>query len=186
MLNTRVAGRYAKSLIDLSIEQNMLDKVYADMLYMKRLLKDREFVLMLKSPIVTSDKKQTVLNALTGGRISDLTAKFNTLLIRKGRETNMPEVIEAFIEQYKDHMKIRVVKLTTATEVSEDMKKSIISKVKGMGEMTNIELISIVDPSIIGGFVLKVGDQVFDSSISNELNNISRHFQNNDYIYKVR
>jgi F-type H+-transporting ATPase subunit delta len=83
-------------------------------------------------------------------------------------------------------MKIRVVKLTTATEVSEDMKKSIISKVKGMGEMTNIELISIVDPSIIGGFVLKVGDQVFDSSISNELNNISKHFQNNDYIYKVR
>ena len=57
MLNTRVAGRYAKSLIDLSIEQNMLDKVYEDMLYLKRLLKDREFVLMLKSPIVTSDKK---------------------------------------------------------------------------------------------------------------------------------
>ena len=55
-----------------------------------------------------------------------------------------------------------------------------------MGEMKNIELISIVDPSIIGGFVLKIGDQVFDSSISNELNNISKQFQNNDYIYKVR
>ena len=186
MLNTRVAGRYAKSLIDLSIEQNMLEKVYEDMLYLKRLLKDREFVLMLKSPIVTADKKQTVLNALTNGRISDLTAKFNTLLIRKGRETNMPEVIDAFIEQYKVQKNIRVVKLTTATEVSEDTKKSIVSKVNGMGDLNNIELISIVDPSIIGGFVLKIGDQVFDTSISNELNNISKQFQNNDYIYKVR
>ena len=82
--------------------------------------------------------------------------------------------------------KIRVVKLTTASEVSEEIKRSIISKVKGMGEMTNIELISIVDPSIIGGFILQIGDQVFDTSISNELNNISKQFQNNDYIYKVR
>ncbi|HSB93196.1 MAG TPA: ATP synthase F1 subunit delta [Flavitalea sp.] len=186
MLNTRVAGRYAKSLIDLSLEQNMLEKVYEDMLYLKRLLKDRELVLMLKSPIVTADKKQTVLNALTDGRISDLTAKFNTLLIKKGRETNMPEVIDAFIEQYKAHKEIRIVKLTTATEVSEDMKRSIVSKIDGMGEMTNVELVSIVDPSIIGGFILQVGDQVFDTSISNELNNISKQFQNNDYIYKVR
>jgi F-type H+-transporting ATPase subunit delta len=186
MLNTRVAGRYAKSLVDLSLEQNMLEKVYEDMLYLKRLLNDREFVLMLKSPIVTADKKQTVLNALTNGRISDLTARFNTLLIKKGREMNMPEVIDGFIEQYKVHKKIRVVKLTTASEVSEEMKRSIISKVKTMGEMTNIELISIVDPSIIGGFILQIGDQVYDTSISNELNNISKQFQNNDYIYKVR
>jgi F-type H+-transporting ATPase subunit delta len=186
MLNTRVAGRYAKSLVDLSLERNMLEKVYEDMLYLKRLLNDREFVLMLKSPIVTADKKQAILNALTNGRISNLTASFNTLLIRKGRETNMPEVIDAFIEQYKAHKKIRVVKLTTASEVSEEMKNSIVSKVKGMGEMDNIELISIVDPSIIGGFILKIGDQVYDTSISNELNNISKQFQNNDYIYKVR
>src|SRR6476620_11934532 len=120
MLNTRVAGRYAKSLIDLSIEQKMLDTVYEDMQYLKRLLNNREFRLMLKSPIVTSDKKQAVLNALTSGRVSDLTAKFNTLLIHKGREMNMPEIIDAFIEQYKAYKKIRVVTLTTATEVSDD------------------------------------------------------------------
>jgi len=186
MLNTRVAGRYAKSLIDLSIEQKMLDTVYEDMQYLKRLLNNREFGLMLKSPIVTSDKKQTVLNALTSGRISDLTAKFNTLLIHKGREMNMPEIIDAFIEQYKAYNKIRVVTLTTATEISDAMKQSIIDKVRGMGEMNNIELVSVVDPAIIGGFVLKVEGQVLDSSIANELNNISRQFQNNDYIYKVR
>jgi len=186
MLNTRVAGRYAKSLIDLSIEQKMLDTVYEDMQYLKRLLNNREFRLMLKSPIVTSDKKQAVLNALTSGRVSDLTAKFNTLLIHKGREMNMPEIIDAFIEQYKAYKKIRVVTLTTATEVSDAMKQSIIDKVRGMGEMDNIELVSVVDPAIIGGFVLQVEGQVLDSSIANELNNISRQFQNNDYIYKVR
>ena len=99
---------------------------------------------------------------------------------------NMPEIIDAFIEQYKAYKKIRVVKLTTATEVSDAMKQSIIDKVRGMGQMDNIELISIVDPAIIGGFVLQVGGQVLDSSIANELNNISKQFQNNDYIYKVR
>lgn len=186
MLNTRVAGRYAKSLIDLSIEQNSLDTIYQDILFLKSLLKNRELVLMLKSPIVTGDKKQNVLDALTAGKISNLTAQFNTLLIKKGRESNVPEILDAFIDQYKKYKNIRVVKLTTATPVSEEMKQSIIGKVQTMGDMSNIELVSIVNPDIIGGFVLQVGDKVLDSSVAHELSNISKQFQNNDYIYKVR
>lgn len=186
MLNTRVAGRYAKSLLDLSIERNQLETIYADVLFLKRLLKNRELVLMLKSPIVTSDKKQAVLDALSEGRISELTHSFSALLIRKGRESNLPEILDAFIGQYKEYKNIRVVKLTTATPVSEEVKNSIIDKVKGMQGMANIELETVVDPAIIGGFLLQVGDKVLDSTISTELNNISKQFQNNDYIYKVR
>lgn len=186
MLNTRVAGRYAKSLLDLSLERNQLETIYADVLFLKQLLKNRELVLMLKSPIVTSDKKQAVLDALSEGRISDLTRSFSALLIRKGREANLPEILDAFIAQYKEYKNIRVVRLTTATPVSEEVKNSIIGKVRNMQGMENIELETVVDPSIIGGFLLQVGDKILDSSISTELNNISKQFQNNDYIYRVR
>src|ERR1700722_13589549 len=102
MLNPRLAGRYAKSLIDLSIEKDQLEDVYKDILYMKDLMRlSPEFVTILKSPVITSDKKQKVVDALTAGKIDNITSSFYSLLIKKGREGFLPDIVYAFIEQYK-------------------------------------------------------------------------------------
>ena len=187
MLNPRVASRYAKSLLDLAVEKNQLEKVYKDMLYLQQLTKEsREFMSLLKSPVVKADLKIKAINGVTKGKISDMTISFTTLLMNKHREVVLPEVINSFIEQYKKEKKIHTVKLTTATPVSESVKKSIIAQVKKTSDMENIELVEIVDPSIIGGFVLQAGDQLVDASISYDLKTIARQFENNDFIYKVR
>jgi F-type H+-transporting ATPase subunit delta len=187
MLNPRVASRYAKSILDLAIERGQLETVYADMQYLKQLTAgSREFVNLLRSPVVKSDVKIKAVNAVTAGKISEMTMAFTTLLINKTRESVLPEVITSFIEQYKRYKHIHVVRLTTATAVGEDVKNAIIDQVKKTSDMVNIELESVVNPDIIGGFVLQAGDKLIDASIAYDLKNISREFENNDFIYKVR
>ena len=187
MPNPRLAGRYAKSLIDLSIEKNQLEEVYKDMEFLHALCnQSREFVNLLKSPIISSDKKESILEAVTGGKISQLTSSFSKLLIRKGRESNLPEIVTAFIQQYKDFKEIYIVKLTTATPVSEEAKQIIIAKVRSGTAMKNIELNTEVNENIIGGFVLEVGDHLIDASVAYELNNARKQFQDNDFVYKLR
>ena len=122
---------------------------------------------------------------MTGGRTTELTASFNRLLIKKGREGVLAQIVEAFIAQYKDYKKIRVVKLTTAVPVSEAIKKSIVSKVQVEGD-GEVELLTEVNPDIIGGFILQIGDQLVDASVAYDLNAIGRQFMNNDFVYKIR
>jgi F-type H+-transporting ATPase subunit delta len=106
-------------------------------------------------------------------------------MIHKAREANLPEIITSFVSQYKQQKNIRIVKLTTASPVSDALKASIIAQVKRTENIQNLELEEVVDPSIIGGFVLQTGDKLIDASISYDLKNISRQFDNNDFIYKV-
>ena len=90
MTNPRLATRYAKSLITLAIERNVLEATYKDIQFLQSVSKaNREFALVLKSPIIAPDKKVAILESVTKGNISELTASFIKLLIKKGRETNL-------------------------------------------------------------------------------------------------
>jgi F-type H+-transporting ATPase subunit delta len=187
MLNPRVASRYAKSLLDLAIEKGQLEEVYNDIQYLQQLAQSsREFLSLLRSPIVKADIKIKAVNAVTAGKITEMTTAFTSLMINKTREAVLPEVISSFIQQYKANKNIHSVKLTTASPVSDEVKNAIIAQVKQTSNMQNIELETIVDPNIIGGFVLQAGDKLIDASISYDLKNIARQFENNDFIYKVR
>lgn len=187
MLNPRIASRYAKSLIDLSIEKGSLEEVYKDMQYLSAVTKsNRDFVNLLKSPIITPDKKQSIIEAITNGKVTELTVAFNRLLIRKGREANLPEIADSFIAQYKQHKQIFTVNLTTASPISEELKQEIVNRVKSTSDMKNIDLTTSVNEDLIGGFVLQAGDQLVDASIAYDLNAIKKQFLNNDFIYKIR
>ncbi len=187
MPNPRLASRYAKSLIDLSIEKGQLEKVFADMQWLQAVCKsNRDFVNLLRSPIIKADTKKKIIGAVTAGKVSELTAAFNTLLANKGRESNLPEIINAFIAAYKEHKNIQTVKLTTATPVSDSMKNAIVEQVKKSAGFQNIELEEKVDADIIGGFVLQIGDKLVDASIAYDLKAVAKQFDNNDFIYKIR
>jgi F-type H+-transporting ATPase subunit delta len=76
--------------------------------------------------------------------------------------------------------------LTTASPVSDELKKSIVDHIKSTTEMQNIELETAVNEDIIGGFVIQTGDKMVDASIAYDLKEIAKQFENNDFIYKVR
>src|ERR1044072_19057 len=187
MPTPRLAARYAKSLIDLANETNQLESVYKDMLYLQAVCKEsREFLTLMRSPVVKADKKIAIVLAVTKGKISELTDSFNRLMITKGRESYLPEISSAFIDQYKLQKGIHTVKLTTAVPVTEDVKNQIIGQVQKQTNLSNIDLKATVNEDIIGGFVLEIGDTLVDASIAYDLNKIKTQFMNNDFIYKIR
>ena len=187
MQNPRLANRYAKSILLLAIEKNELDTVFNDMEFLQSVAnQNKEFVVVLKSPVIAPDKKEAIISAVTKGRISDLTYLFIRLLIRKGREMNLPDITTAFSAQYKQHQQIYPGKLTTATPLSDELKQSIVDQIKSQTALKNIELTTEVDDTLIGGFVLQIGDKQVDASIAYDLNIIRKQFLNNDFIYRIR
>jgi F-type H+-transporting ATPase subunit delta len=187
MPNPRLASRYAKSIIDLAVEKGQLEEVYADMQWLQQLMKSsRDFASLLKSPVIKTDKKDQAVAAVITGRVSTMTALFIRLLIAKGRESNLGEITSSFIGLYKVHKNIYTVKLTTAAPLNEELTSAILSQIRKTSDMQNIDLQTAVDPELIGGFVLEAGDKLIDASISYELRQIAREFENNDFVYKIR
>jgi len=131
MPNPRLAARYAKSILDLSLERGQADDVNKDMLLLKQGCRDSaELVNLLRSPVVKADKKGKILEMVFAGKIGPLTAAFIKLLLNKEREGLLPEIAFAFVEQYKTYKGISTVKLTTAVPVSDDVKQAILRKVQ--------------------------------------------------------
>jgi len=187
MPNPRLASRYAKSLMDLSMERNQLEPVFADMKWLNDVCKsNRDFVNVLRSPVIKADIKKKIIAAVTGGRINEMTSGFVNLLITKGRESYLPEILTAFIAAYKAHKNIQIIKLTSAAPMGDSLKKAIIDQVKKSAGFQHIELEEKIDEALIGGFVLQVGDKLVDASILYDLKSISKQFENNDFIYKLR
>jgi F-type H+-transporting ATPase subunit delta len=185
MQNPRLATRYAKSLMGLALEQNQLEQVYADMQYLQAVCKSsREFLNLLKSPVIKGDAKRRVIESVTEGKVGPLAAAFNRLLVQKGRENKLDEIAAAFIAEYKKYKGIVSVKLTTATPINDEIKNNIISKLPV--EAQQIELETVVDEKIIGGFIMQTGDNLVDASIAYDLRAIKKQFLNNDFIYKIR
>ncbi|HWB27484.1 MAG TPA: ATP synthase F1 subunit delta [Chitinophagaceae bacterium] len=187
MPSPRLAARYAKSLIDLATDRGQLEQVYADMLYLQAVCKQsREFVNLLRSPVVKADKKESILTAVTKGKISGLTDAFNTLLVKKGRESDLPEMVTSFIGQYNAIKGIHKVKLTTAVPVSDDIKSDIVNKVKATSGIESIELETATNGSLIGGFVLEFDNNLVDASVLRDLKDIKKQFIGNIYEHNIR
>lgn len=187
MQNPRLASRYAKSLLDLAVEKNSLESTLKDMQAIHQICEmSHDFEVMLRSPVIKGDKKLSVINAVFKTQnLSDLTNAFITLLVNKGRELNLLEIADAFIEQYNVMNNIRTVKLTTAVPVSDATHSSIMSKVAGFMPNDKVNLKTEVDESLIGGFVLEVEDKLFDASVRKRLNDIRTSLVDHSYETKM-
>jgi F-type H+-transporting ATPase subunit delta len=173
-----VASRYAKALLDLAIEKGQLEAVYSDMLQVKTVCESsREFVTFLNSPIIKSDKKIATLKAVFDGKLNALTSGFFTIVTSKRRESVIPEMANEFIEQYREHKNILTAVITSANGLDAATKEKALELVKAQmnGE---VELVEKVDASIIGGFVLKIGDKQLDKSVSRQLLNLKKELTN--------
>ncbi|NJB85162.1 F-type H+-transporting ATPase subunit delta [Lewinella marina] len=174
MTNSRVASRYAQSLIELAQERNQLEEIKADVDTLLAMGKNREFALLLRSPVVPPSKKQAILTQLLEKAKADkLTRLYVKLLIDKGRETDMLGILREFHEQYKRLKHISTVTLTSAAPLSaatlEIIKQQLVSA--GMTE-DSIELHTQIDTSLIGGFILEFDGKVYDASVAHKLKNM--------------
>jgi F-type H+-transporting ATPase subunit delta len=187
MRQPKVASRYAKALFDLAVETNQLEVIKGDMDTIVANTTD-EFRALMMSPVITGEKKEKIFDAIFGAHVSKLTVSFFNLLFRKGREIAIKEIRFAFDEMYRKHHNIHIVEITTATPVSAEVNNYLTSKLKA-GERfrnANLQVSNKVDESVIGGFVLQVGDSLYDASIRHDLAVIKKQFIENMYVQKLR
>jgi F-type H+-transporting ATPase subunit delta len=185
MLSPRLAHRYAKSILSLAEERNSLDEVVKDMrLLQETLAGSKDLRIMLKSPIIPSDKKEKVLHIIFSKSLSEITYRFISLLVNKSREKHIVEMVDSFMNLYNKNNHIIKATLTTAVPVDQKTVDSLIALLLTEKGTKSVEISTEVDPSIIGGFVLKHGDLLLDNSVERKLHLIKEQIQDNSYIPK--
>ena len=182
MKQSKIAARYAKSLLGLVLEKNLLEETVNDMELVKSLcLTNKDFRMLLKSPVVKTDKKLNVFNQVFSNSLNELSMGFIKIITIKKREMHLEEISESFIHQYKLHKKIETASVTTAIQIDDKTRKEILSYISKYGNK-NIELTEIVDENIIGGTIIKMGDKQLDTSISRTIKELKQTFNKNLYI----
>ena len=174
----KVASRYAKSLIDLAQEHNNLDEVKTDMDSVVSVIKtSTELQAVLNNPIIKTDKKVAVLNALFADKVKPEIIGFFNIMAKKGRAELIYATAQEFIREYNEVKGIVKAEVISAAKLSdsniEELKKAIGEQINAQVVLTNK-----VDESLIGGFIVKVGDRQLDESIQGKLNKLERHFAN--------
>src|SRR6476661_3827255 len=151
MSEIKVASRYAKSLLDLALEQNALEEIRNDMnAFVKTVKESSELQAVLKNPIISLGKKNSILVAIFGDKIHKTTQAFLKIVIDKGRSDILFATAKEFLNQYNQYKNIVTAKVSSATELTESAKAEIKEKIKGVtgGEVI---LKTSVDESLIGG-----------------------------------
>ena len=182
MRESLAGNRYAKSLIALSIEKNELDVIYGDMVLISETIEScKDLDVLLKSPVVKTDKKQEVLTAIFGKNTTELTKQFLLLISSRNREALIGDIANAFVRQYKVIKKIIVTEVTSAVKLDAAQKKKILQLLNTEGS-SSVEVIEKINPDIIGGFIVRVDDKQIDASISRKLDDLRQDFSKNQYI----
>jgi F-type H+-transporting ATPase subunit delta len=170
MSNIRVAFRYAKSLLELSEENNVLEAVKGDFkIFLSIADENRSVGLALDSPIISYDKKFNILKLLLGESANKLTISFFDLVTRKKRSNLLISTAKEFLRQYNVYKNIQVAEITTTLPLTDDLRIEIVNLVKEISGLQTVELVEKIDKDLIAGFVLKVGDKLWDDSISGKL-----------------
>ena len=176
----RVAKRYAKSLLELAVEQQVLDQVYADIQDFVKYTENREFHVFMKSPVISGSKKEKVFEIIFKNKYNKLTTLFFDTIIRKRREAFLPEIAVEFIHQYKAYNSITEVKLTTAYPIKDAEVNAIAAKINESSLAgKSLDIQQVVDERIIGGFILQIGDKQYDASLRHKLNVLRKDLINN-------
>ena len=177
MSNSRAAIRYAKAILDLAVDNKATEAVEKDMRsILATISESTELKGMLSSPVVKSSLKKNALNEIFKGSNS-ITEGLITILIDNKRVDLLDDVAEKYIILNEDLKGKGVAVVTTAVPLTADLEAKILAKVVEMtGNQVSIE--NKIDESIIGGFVLRVGDLQYDASIANKLSSLKREFTN--------
>ena len=176
-MSSKAGARYAKSLIDLSTEQNALEEIKNDMVLFEKIVDDNsELEAILKNPIVPLDKKLGILKNVFGSKVHQITNSFLQLVVNKGRSAILFDTAKQFVAQYNAIKGIVTAEVTSAIALTDTSIAEVISLVKKEMGAKEVIVKEKVDEKLIGGFILKVGDKQFDASIASGLNKLKKEF----------
>jgi F-type H+-transporting ATPase subunit delta len=183
MSDFRVASRYAKSLLGLADEKGVLEQVQQDMALFARVCHENPtLVAVLKNPIIKQNKKLGILNGIFSGKVNGMTLAIFEIITRKNRSNVLPSVAEAFKRQYQVMKGIEPALVVTPVAIDEALRNEFKSLVKKISGKTEVDLKEKIDTSLIGGYLLRIGDRQVDETLKGKLKDLERKFSENPYI----
>lgn len=186
MAESRAASRYIKSLLSLAVEQNALEEVHRDLLFFSDTAsKSRPLVVLLQNPIIKHHIKLNVLRKIFQGKVHPLTMSFFEIIVRKNREPILTDIAHEFHNAYNQHKGIGRATVITAIPLDAAMRIEFEKLVQKYSDKKKVELTEKVDPELIGGFVLNVGDRQVDASIKSKLKTLQVQFTQNPYVKEL-
>lgn len=175
MAGARAAIRYAKAVLSLASDQKTADVVNKDMKLIAETLSDsKELSNMLQSPVVPSSNKKAVLLEVFK-KSNNTTQNLIDVLDANNRIDILGHVASKYSELFDASKGIQLGTVVTAVALTADLKKQVLAKAKALTGK-NVEVENIIDESILGGFILRIGDVQYNASVANQLNNLKREF----------
>ncbi|MEN8137541.1 MAG: ATP synthase F1 subunit delta [Bacteroidota bacterium] len=185
MSGTKVAYRYAKSLLEVAQEKSILENVYNDMMLVSKTLSENpDLAEYVSSPVVKTADKIAVGKKLFEDKIEELSMNFLVLIGENGREDVYQKIVKRFIHLYDEIRGVEVAKVISAVELDKKILTRIQTHVAKLTGKT-IDLEIEIDEDIIGGYILKIGDYQYDASVKSNVLKLHREFKDNLYIPKL-
>ncbi|WOD38419.1 ATP synthase F1 subunit delta [Nodosilinea sp. E11] len=172
-LSSEIAGPYAKALMSVAEDNQAIDQVGAEVGDLLEVLaSSEELTGFLANPLVSSDAKKGVLRQIAEGKVSDFLLSFLLLLVDRGRVAFLQPVLRQYQALLRELKQTVLADVTTAVELSDEQRQAICDRVQAMTSANSVELSVQVDPSLLGGLVIKVGSKVIDASLRGQLRRI--------------
>ena len=182
MSTLRASRRYAKALLDLARERNALDVIKTDSDTLLAVLKEsRDFRVFLQSPVIKPDQKLKTLKTVFSGQFDPLLNAFMDLLVKHGREAHLKDVLEKYTSLYLAEKNVVRARIASASALNPEQVNQLLALLK-TPTSSDVQLEQVVDPALIGGFVLRVADKQVDASVATSLAKLQREFDKNLYI----
>ncbi|WGK65780.1 ATP synthase F1 subunit delta [Croceiramulus getboli] len=173
MSGSRASIRYAKALISLAKERGREAAMLSEMKDIAATLENsKELRLFLGNPIINTSKKGDALKGIFA-KMEEAQELFH-LLAKNNRTDLLASISENYIALSNAEAGIQAATVTTAVALTPELEKEVLAKVKSLTDCNEVKLHQEVDPDIIGGFILRVGDLQYNASIANKLSNLKR------------
>ena len=176
-MQSRAAIRYAKAIYEIADEENFIKEIFNDMIRINKLNRDSsDFKNLLSNSIIDNlDKKKAILSLLD--KNNSITEKLLDLLIHNKRVAIISDIASCFIHLYNKNNNIKEAIVITASPIDKDLEKKVLSQIK-IPAAKSINLINLVDSSIIGGFIIRYDGKEYNASIKQNLKNLKTELIN--------
>jgi F-type H+-transporting ATPase subunit delta len=175
-LASKIAAPYARALFDFSVEKNIMHQITADFQNLEIFLNENaELTEYFNNPIVNQDAKREILTKTLDSQVNTDTFKFLMVLINRDRINLLKPIIEKYLELVYETASIKMIEVSTASAFTNLQKNTLIQKLKELTNAREIRLLITVDPSLIGGFLIKTESKVIDFTIKNQLQQLAKH-----------
>ena len=180
MKNTRAALRYAKAVLSSAIDGNKENELAKDMHSIVSVFaENNDLLVFLENPVIPNSTKQDGLEKIFSS-LSPLSTQLIDLLSRNNRIDLLDQVATAFLALLQKHQGKETAIVTTAVALTPALEKVVLNKAKELSS-AEITLENTIDPSIIGGFILRIGDLQYNASVAHQLEQLERELTQKNY-----